>query len=102
MDLEIADYEKTVSSLNATIDERDAKITNLTTEVDSLEKRLDAMQNEVGKMECSCSNYALNDCFLPNSYFFPRTTMNWNNLPVDLAYSASLEAFEFSLGKIHP
>eukprot|EP00057_Strongylocentrotus_purpuratus_P034383 XP_794992.3 PREDICTED: GRIP and coiled-coil domain-containing protein 2 [Strongylocentrotus purpuratus] len=47
MDLEIADYEKTVSSLNATIDERDTKITTLTTEVDNLEKRLDAMQNEV-------------------------------------------------------
>ena len=35
----------------ATISERDGKITNLTTEIDSLEKRLEAMQNEVGKSE---------------------------------------------------
>ena len=51
MDLEIADYERTVSNLSATISERDGKITNLTTEIDSLEKRLEAMQNEVGKSE---------------------------------------------------
>ena len=48
MDLEIADYERTVSGLNATIQEKGALIVEQTTEIQRLENRTKALQIDIG------------------------------------------------------
>ncbi|PIK39003.1 putative GRIP and coiled-coil domain-containing protein 2 [Apostichopus japonicus] len=46
MDLEIAEYERTVSSLNADIAEKDKSIAEIRQEVERLEKRMESMEKE--------------------------------------------------------
>lgn len=48
MDLEIADYEKTVSNLNVIIQEKDCKTLELQTEIERLQTRNESMQKEIG------------------------------------------------------
>ena len=48
MVLEIADYERTVSGLNATIQEKDAIVAEQKTEIELLEKRTEVLQSEIG------------------------------------------------------
>ena len=50
MDLEIADYERTVSGLNATIQEKDALVAEQKSEIERLEKRTEVLQNEIGEV----------------------------------------------------
>lgn len=49
MDLEIADYERTVQALNNKITERDAAITDLKSEVERLEEKAKALKEQIGK-----------------------------------------------------
>ena len=48
MDLEIADYEKTVSNLNHIIQEKDGKMMEFQTEIERLQKRNESMLKEIG------------------------------------------------------
>ena len=48
MDLEIADYERTVQSLNDAITERDSKVKDLETEISRLEEKASSLQKQLG------------------------------------------------------
>lgn len=50
MDLEIADYERTVQALNTKVSEKDAEITELKTEIERLEGRTKVLQEQIGKI----------------------------------------------------
>ena len=48
MDLEIADYERTVHALNAQLSDRDSHITDLKAEINRVEERVQLMQTQIG------------------------------------------------------
>lgn len=70
MDLEIADYERTVEALNSKVTERDATITELRSEVERLEEKARGLKEQIGKISRSldyknCKNLQM--CtFLPH------------------------------------
>ena len=49
MDLEIADYERTVEALNSKVKERDTTITELRSEVERLEEKARGLKEQIGK-----------------------------------------------------
>ena len=53
MDLEIADYERTVEALNSKVTERDATITELRSEVERLEEKARGLKEQIGKISRS-------------------------------------------------
>lgn len=53
MDLEIADYERTVEALNSKVTERDATITELRSEVERLEEKARGLKEQIGKISIS-------------------------------------------------
>ena len=48
MDLEIADYERTVEALNNTIAEKDKLLEENKTEIDTLEDRVKTLKEQIG------------------------------------------------------
>ena len=48
MDLEIADYERTVQALNTQVREKDVEITEMKTEIERLEGRTKTLQEQIG------------------------------------------------------
>ena len=48
MDLEIADYERTVHALNAQLSDQDSLITDLKAEISRMEERIQLMQTQIG------------------------------------------------------
>ena len=58
MDLEIADYERTVEALNNTIAEKDKLLEENKTEIDMLEDRVKTLKEQIG-------NALPNDTMLP-------------------------------------
>ena len=50
MDLEIADYERTIRTLNHTVDEKETEIKTLEEEVTRLQERIDSMQKQIGRL----------------------------------------------------
>ena len=51
MDLEIADYERTVEALNNTIAEKDKLLEENRAEIDMLEDRVKTLKEQIGKIE---------------------------------------------------
>ena len=47
MDLEIADYERTVHALNAQLSDRDSQITSLKAEISRVQERIQLMQTQI-------------------------------------------------------
>ena len=72
MDLEIADYERTVEALNNTIAEKDKIIEENKGEIDLLEDRVKTLKEQIGEiffMEVgrkikTCSNYLQQNIFI--------------------------------------
>ena len=60
MDLEIADYERTVQSLNDAISERDSKLKDLEIEISRLEEKTASLQKQLGKT-VALHNLNIND-----------------------------------------
>jgi uncharacterized coiled-coil protein SlyX len=56
LDLEIADYERTIHSLNAQLAERDGQMASLKAEVSRLEERLQLMHTQIGEEKLNNSN----------------------------------------------
>lgn len=52
MDLEIADYERTVNSLQVQLSNKDEKIAELQNEVTHYEERTKTLQKEIGQKLC--------------------------------------------------
>lgn len=52
MDLEMADYERTVQILNSQLAERDQSLTELKTEVKRLEDRNKVLKEQIGLCLC--------------------------------------------------
>ena len=53
MDLEIADYERTVQALNNVIAEKDKALEENRTEIDTLEERVKTLKEQTGKyLQC--------------------------------------------------
>ena len=50
MDLEIADYERTVEALNNVIAEKDKTIDENRTEIDMLEERVKTLKEQTGEL----------------------------------------------------
>ena len=57
LDLEMADYERTISSLHAQVAERDSKVTQTNKELEKLEQRISLMQTQMGKKFVSFTFY---------------------------------------------
>ena len=51
MDLEIADYERTVSTLHQVVAERDSKILEVEAEVHRQEDKVTSLQKQLGKLQ---------------------------------------------------
>lgn len=49
LDLEIADYERTISALHSQVAERDRKIEEIKMEIDKQEQTMSLMQTQIGK-----------------------------------------------------
>ena len=50
LDLEMADYERTISTLNAQVAEKDSKVTQVNRELEKLEQRISLMQTQLGEL----------------------------------------------------
>lgn len=48
LDLEMADYERTIATLHGQVEERDRRVDDLKSELDKLEQRIALMQTQIG------------------------------------------------------
>ena len=46
----MADYERTISTLNAQVAEKDSKVTEVNRELEKLEQRISLMQTQLGEL----------------------------------------------------
>jgi phage-related tail protein len=71
MDLEIADYERTVQALTTQVQEKDEEITEMKTEIERLEVRAKTLQEQIGMSNCRCIHVATDCGLLCLSYAVP-------------------------------
>lgn len=68
MDLEIADYERTVEALNGKVAEKEKELEEYKSEIDRLEGRTKNLQEQIGKLRVM--SLSVRVCFLCGSQYF--------------------------------
>ena len=63
MDLEIADYERTVQTLNAQITDRDNKLSEKDDEVRRIEEKVNSLKKQLGMFHYKCLNFSRYVCY---------------------------------------